>query len=105
MAAELAQSLQDALRASGRALSSGELAARLRQPRPAVEEALEALGDEPSLVVREYPVADPHFGLDRILVAAWLADADDVARRAAEERCQRVYDEMLREFLASHRCV
>ena len=105
MSTDLAQSLQEALRTGGRALSSAELAVRLRRPRPEVEDALEALRGERALVVREWPIADPHFGMDRILVAAWVADADDAALRAAEERCQRVYDDLLRDFLASHRCV
>ena len=105
MATELTQPVCGALAASGRALTSAELASRVRQPREAVEAVLEAARSEPRLVVCEWPVADPHFGLERILVAAWVAEPDATARYAAEERCRQVYDEILRDFLASHRCV
>ena len=105
MAIDLTPRLQAALPADGRALTSSELAARLRQPPAAVEAALDALRDDPALVVCEFPVADPHFGLDRVLVAARLSTPDDAARQAATARCRHVYDELLRDFLASHRCV
>jgi hypothetical protein len=49
---------------------------------------------------------DPHFGMDRIVVAARVDPAaGDAAVAAGEARCQQVYDDILRDFLASHRCV
>lgn len=105
MAADLVEAIRAALRASGRPLTSSELAARLRQPHAEVEAALLALGATPELVVGEWPVGDPHFGLDRVVVAAWVGAADETARQAALARCRQVYDALLRDFLASHRCV
>jgi hypothetical protein len=105
MGADLGTAVRGVLQGSDRPLTSAEIAARVRQPRPAVEELLEALRVEPGLVVCEWPIADPHFGLDRLVVAAWVDRADDAALRAAEQSCQRVYDDLLRDFLASHRCV
>ena len=69
------------------------------------EAALETLKADPRLVVREWPMTDPHFGVDRIVVAARVEPPGDAAVRAAEDRCQQVYDDILRDFLASHRCV
>ena len=49
---------------------------------------------------------DPHFGMERIVVATRVdpaAGAD--ALGLAEARCQQVYEEIVRDFLASHRCV
>ena len=98
--------VKDALAASNRPLTSSEIGARLRLPRPEVEQALEALRHDPQLVVREWPMEDPHFGVDRIVVAARVEPAGDAAATtAAEAAAQQVYDNILRDFLASHRCV
>jgi hypothetical protein len=49
---------------------------------------------------------DPHFGMERIVVACRIVPAGDPAAiAAAEAACQQVYDDILRDFLASHRCV
>ena len=106
LAADLPQLVADALRRSDRALTSSEIAARLRRPRGEVEDALEALGRDPELIVRAWPMEDPHFGIDRIVVAARVDPAaGDAAIAAGEARCQQVYDDIVRDFLASHRCV
>ena len=105
MDSELAERVRAVLAASDRALSSGEVAARLKAPLPTVEAALESLKTDPRLVVREWSMADPHFGVDRVVVAARVDPPGDAAVRAAEDRCQQVYDDLLRDFLASHRCV
>jgi hypothetical protein len=105
MESELAERVRTVLAASDRALSSGEVAARVKAPLPTVEAALETLKTDPRLVVREWPMTDPHFGVDRIVVAARVEPPGDAAVRAAEDRCQQVYDDILRDFLASHRCV
>lgn len=106
MEATLPERVKDALVASGRPLTSSEIGARLRLPRPEVEEALEALRQDAHLVVREWPMEDPHFGVDRIVVACRVEPAGDVeATSAAEAASQQVYDNILRDFLASHRCV
>ncbi len=106
MSSELNERVRAVLLAGDHALTSGEVAARLRVPLAGVETALEALKDDPGLVVREWPMTDPHFGVDRIVVAARVdPTAGDGAVQAADERCQRVYDDLLRDFLASHRCV
>ncbi|MBX5492758.1 MAG: hypothetical protein IRZ14_16530 [Chloroflexi bacterium] len=105
MAADLMEAIRAALRASGRPLTSSELAARLRRPHAEVEAALVALGPTPELVVGEWPVGDPHFGLDRVVVATWVGEADEAARQTALACCRQVYDDLLRDFLASHRCV
>ena len=106
LAADLPPLVADALRRSDRALTSSEIAARLRRPRTEVEDALEALSRDPDLVVREWPMEDPHFGMDRIVVAARVDPAaGDAAIAASERRCQQVYDDIVRDFLASHRCV
>jgi hypothetical protein len=106
MPTELTARAADMLLASARALTSGEVAARLGRPRSEVEAALEDLRDEPRVIVREWPMEDPHFGAERIVVAARVDDAaDPAAVHAAEQRCQRVYEDILRDFLASHRCV
>jgi len=106
MSAELADRIRTALLATDRALTSGEIAARLKAPMATVEATLEDLKADPSLVVCEWPMTDPHFGVDRIVVAARVDPATgDSAPRAAENRCQHVYDDILRDFLASHRCV
>ena len=103
MQATLADRVRDTLQSSGRPLTSSELGARLRVGRPEVEQALEALGQDPRLVVREWPMEDPHFGVDRIVVACGVDPAEPTA--AAETACQQVYEDILRDFLASHRCV
>lgn len=105
MAADLEEAIRTVLRASGRPLTSSELAARLRRPHREVEAALLTLGAAPELVVGEWPVGDPHFGLDRVVVAAWVGGADEAARQVALARCRQVYDDLLRDFLAAHRCV
>ncbi|SRR5579883_314456 len=105
MDGELAERVRIAVAASDRALSSGEVAARLKVPLADVEAALERLQSDPRLVVREWPMTDPHFGVARVVVAARVEPADDAGLRAAEDRCQQVYDDLLRDFLASHRCV
>src|SRR4051794_39137017 len=106
MSEELATRARAVGLASPKALTSSEIAVRLRVPRPDMEAALDALRADPSLVVREWPMADPHFGLDQIVVAAAVDPAAGAAgEQAAEARCQHVYDELLRDFLASHRCV
>jgi hypothetical protein len=49
---------------------------------------------------------DPHFGMDRLVVAARVDPAAGGAAIAASgARCQQVYDDILRDFLASHRCI
>src|ERR671933_834857 len=98
MDGELAERVRTVLAASDRALSSGEVAARLKAPLPAVEAALGSLKADPGLVVREWPMADPHFGVDRVVVAARVDPPGDAAARAAEDRCQQVYDDLLRDF-------
>jgi hypothetical protein len=106
LAADLPQLVADALQRSDRALTSSEIGARLRRPRTEIEEALEALSRDPQLVMREWPMEDPHFGMDRIVVAARVDPAaGDAAVAAGEARCQQVYDDIVRDFLASHRCV
>ncbi len=96
----------DVVRRSDRALLSSEIATRLRRPRAEVEEALAALHGDPTVVVRDWPMEDPHFGMARIVVAARVDPAaGDAAIAASEARCQQVYDDLLRDFLASHRCV
>jgi hypothetical protein len=106
MEATLAERVKSALVASGRPLTSGEIGARLRLPPPDVEQALEALRHDTTLVVREWPMEDPHFGVDRIVVACRVEPAGDAAATtAAEAASQQVYDNILRDFLASHRCV
>ncbi len=91
---------------SARPLTSAELAARLHLPRTDVEQALEALRDDPALVVREWPMEDPHFGMERIVVACRVVPAGDAAAAtAAAAAAQQVYENILRDFLASHRCV
>jgi hypothetical protein len=98
--------VKSALVASARPLTSSEVGARLGLSRPAVEQALEALHADPELVVREWPMEDPHFGMERIVVACRIVPAGDPAAiAAAEAACQQVYDYILRDFLASHRCV
>ena len=106
MGTDLAERVTEVLLRSERALSSGEIAARLGRPRAEVEAALDGLRGESRLLVREWPMADPHFGADQIVVAARVEGADDPeAVQTAEERCQQVYDGLLLDFLASHRCV
>jgi hypothetical protein len=98
--------VKGALVASGRPLTSSEIGARLRLPPPEVELALETLRHDAQLVVREWPMEDPHFGVDRIVVACRVDPAGDAAATsAAEAASQQVYDNILRDFLASHRCV
>jgi hypothetical protein len=100
------QAVTELLRRSERALTSSEVAVRLRRPRPEVEAALADLRGSPEVVVCEWPMEDPHFGVDRIVVAARVdAAAGELAVAAAEARCQQVYEDILRDFLASHRCV
>ena len=49
---------------------------------------------------------DPHFGVDRLIVACRVEPAGDAAAStAAEAAAQQVYENILRDFLASHRCV
>jgi hypothetical protein len=106
MATELDERVRDVLVANKRALSSSEIAARLRRPRQEIEETLAALAPTSELVVREFTVADPHFGMERVVVATAVDAKDaDTGGQAADARCQRVFDELLRDFLASHRCV
>jgi hypothetical protein len=106
MSAELADRIRGALLATDRALTSGEIAARLKAPMATVEATLDYLKTDPRLVVCEWPMTDPHFGVDRIVVAARTDPAaGDQATRSAEDRCKHVYDDILRDFLASHRCV
>ena len=106
MSEELAARARAVVLASPRALTSSEIAARLRVPRPDTEAALDALRADPALVVREWPMTDPHFGVDQMVVAAAVDPAAGAAgEQAAEARCQQVYDDLLRDFLASHRCV
>ena len=103
---ELADQVTRVLQRSPKPLTSSEIGARLRLPRPEVEHALEALRQDPQLVVREWPMEDPHFGVDRIVVACHVEPAGDAAATAAAEAAsQQVYDDILRDFLASHRCV
>ena len=102
----LPERVKGALVASSRPLTSSEIGARLRLSRPDVEEALEALQHDAQFVVREWPMEDPHFGVDRIVVACRVGPAGDAAATsAAEAASQQVYDNILRDFLASHRCV
>jgi hypothetical protein len=106
MQSTIANQVRDALLGSARPLTSSEIGARLRLPRLQVEQALEALRDDPALVVREWPMEDPHFGMERIVVACRVAPTGDPgATTAAESAAQQVYDNILRDFLASHRCV
>ena len=98
--------IKDAVVASPRPLTSSEIGTRLRLPRVEVEQALEALRADPRLVVRDWPMEDPHFGVDRIVVACRVEPAGDAAvTTAAEAAAQQVFDNILRDFLASHRCV
>ncbi len=98
--------VRDTVVASARPLTSTEIGARLRLPRPEVEEALEALRVDPRLVVRDWPMEDPHFAVDRIVVACRVEPAGDAAATtAAEAAAQQVFENILRDFLASHRCV
>ena len=98
--------VKGALVATSKPLTSSEIGARLRLPRPEVEQALEALRQDPQLVVREWPMEDPHFGVDRLIVACRVEPAGDAAAStAAEAAAQQVYENILRDFLASHRCV
>ena len=106
MQSTLEDRVKDALVASNRPLTSSEIGARLRLPRPQVEQALETLRHDPRLVVREWPMEDPHFGVDRLIVACRVEPAGDAAAStAAEAAAQQVYENILRDFLASHRCV
>jgi hypothetical protein len=106
MDASVADRVKSALLASGRPLTSSEIGARLRLPAPEVEDALDALRLDAQVVVREWPMEDPHFGVDRIVVACRVEPAGDAAATsAAEAASQQVYDNILRDFLASHRCV
>lgn len=103
---ELTALVAETLRRTDTALTSSELATRLRRPRPDVEAALRDLQRAPDLVVREWPMEDPHFGMERIVVAARVDPAAGAeAWGLAEARCQQVYEEIVRDFLASHRCV
>ncbi len=92
----------DVVRRSDRALLSSEIATRLRRPRPEVEEALAALHGDPTVIVRDWPMEDPHLGVPRIVVAARVHPGAGDA--AAEAQCQQVYEDLLRDFLVSHRC-
>ena len=106
METTLPERVKDALVTSSRPLTSSEIGARLRLPRADVEEALDALRQDAQLVVREWPMEDPHFGIDRIVVACRVEQTGDaVATSDAEAASQQVYDNILRDFLASHRCV
>lgn len=106
MHSTLEDRVRDTLVASARPLTSSEIGARLRIPSTEVEQALEALRADPRLVVREWPLEDPHFGVDRIVVACRVDPAGDAAATtAAEAAAQQVFDNILRDFLASHRCV
>ena len=106
MSSSLADQVRAAIDASPRPLTSSEIGARLRLPRLEVEQALEALRDEPRLVIREWPMEDPHFGMERIVVACRVEPTGDPqAAPAAEAAAQQVYDNIVRDFLASHRCV
>jgi hypothetical protein len=106
MSASLQDQVRGAIAASARPLTSSEIGARLRLPRLEIEQALETLRDDPRLVVREWPMEDPHFGMERIVVASRVASAGDpLAATAAEAAAQQVYDNIVRDFLASHRCV
>ena len=106
MQTTLAERVKDAVQATGQPLTSSEIGARLRVARPEVEEALGLLQHDTQLVVREWPIDDPHFGVDRIVVACRVDPANAAtAAQAAESACQRVYESILRDFLASHRCV
>jgi hypothetical protein len=96
----------DVVTRSPKALISSEIAARVRRPRNDVEAALATLQTDPRLVVRDWLIEDPHFGMPRLVVAAAVDPAGGPAAVAsAEQRCQRVYEDVLRDFLASHRCV
>jgi hypothetical protein len=106
MQSTLEDRVRETLVASARPLTSSEIGARLHTPYAEVEQALAALGADPHLVVREWPMGDPHFGVDRIVVACRVEPAGDpAAATAAEAASQQVFDNILRDFLASHRCV
>ncbi len=98
--------VREAVLRSAGPLTSSEIAARVRRGRTEVEAALELAQRDPAIVVRDWPMEDPHFGVDRIVVACRAEPAGDPgAVLAAETACQRAYESILRDFLASHRCV
>ena len=104
--ADLTTLIADVVTRSPTALISSEIAARLRRPRPDVEAGLAQLEGDPRLVVRDWPIEDPHFGVPRFVIAARVDPAGGpTALTAAERQCQQVYEDVLRDFLASHRCV
>ena len=106
MQTDLAESVREIVLATQRAVTSSEIAARLRRPRPEIEGALETMQQAADLVVRDWSMDDPHFAVERIVVAARIDPAGgDAAVGAAEARCQQVYDDLVRDLLASHRCV
>lgn len=106
MQGTLAERVKATLQTSGRPLTSSEIGARLRVTRSEVEAVLETLDRDPQLMLREWPMEDPHFGVDRIVVACRVDPASEgSAALAAESACQQVYESIVRDFLASHRCV
>lgn len=72
---------------------------------PEVVRMLDELTKSGEVVLRSYPVQDPHLAFDRLdFVAPVSEERSETSVRDAELAAEHAYNEWLADWLRSHRC-
>jgi hypothetical protein len=88
-----------------RAFLLSEVVARVRARvpnEPDVVNAVQHLSDEGAVILRSFPVRDPHLAFDRLEFVAAIEPS--AGARGAELLTQQAYKSWLSDWLSSHRC-
>ena len=88
-----------------RAFLLSEVVARVRAripSEPDIVDAVKRLNDEGEVILRSFPVRDPHLAFDSL---EFVATIEPIAgARGAELLTQKAYKSWLSDWLSSHRC-